>query len=185
MKGLAKMEIIKQLKEKGIIFEDGLTVNEISKIENIYGIHIPKNLEKLYMACMPISNGFYNWRDFSQENINFIKETMIAPFESVILDTEDIEWCETWGSEPIDSLEREKIIKQKLNMAPKLIPLYIHRYIISTEKEDAPIFSIHGTDIICYGENLQKYLEIEFLGKSYNEANFDKISEIPFWGEIL
>lgn len=32
--------------------------------------------------------------------------------------------------------------------------------------KNAPIFSIHNTDIICYGENLFSYFEIEVGEKS-------------------
>lgn len=58
---------------------------------------------------------------------------------------------------PIKSKEKRKIIIEKIRSASKLIPIYSHRYLASIEVNQNPVFSIFGTDVIYYGENLLSY----------------------------
>lgn len=51
------------LKTQGIEFDKGLTLNEIIRIEKIYKIKFPNSLRELLTIVLPISKGFYNWRD--------------------------------------------------------------------------------------------------------------------------
>ena len=41
-------------------------------------------MREFLMEALPVSNGFYNWRDFSEENINTIKSAIAAPIEALI-----------------------------------------------------------------------------------------------------
>ena len=58
-------------------------------------------------------------------------------------------------------LEKEQFLK-KYNEAPRLIPVYNHRYMPNIDKKRVPILSVVGSDIIVYGKDLQDYLEREF-----------------------
>lgn len=49
---------IKLLKRQGVEFETGLTIEEITKIEDIYTIKFPKSLKEFLMMTLPISKGF-------------------------------------------------------------------------------------------------------------------------------
>ena len=66
-------ESIKLLRLQGVEFETGLTDEEIAKIEYIYKIKFPKSLKEFLMIALPISKGFYNWRNLEQDNFRFIK----------------------------------------------------------------------------------------------------------------
>lgn len=178
---MRKIEIIKL---KGIEYEKGLLPEEINKIEQIYGIIFPEDLKNMYMNFLPISKGFYLWRDFSYSNIGYIKSMLEKPFKEIENEIDDIEWSDNWGGEPLEKDKNEKI-KKELKSAPKLIPIYFHRYAVSGKMETSPIFSVHGTDIIYYGENIDQYLEIEFAGKSYEEIDYKKIKQVPFWSDII
>lgn len=59
-------ESIMLLKSQGIEFESGLTCEEIAKIEEIYKIKFPKSLKEFLMIALPISKGFYNWRNLEK-----------------------------------------------------------------------------------------------------------------------
>ena len=73
---------IKELLEKsGIELSDGLKESEIDKIEQIYEFKFPKSLRGFLSYTLPISVKFYNWRDFSDENIKEIKRAMNYVFE--------------------------------------------------------------------------------------------------------
>ena len=178
------MKIKELLHEKGLRYETGLSSDEIKKIEKLYDIRFPLELKQIYMELLPTSKGFYKWRDFSDSNIEYIKRIILSTFEDVKTEIEYIEWNELWGKEP-DESEKRRIIEEKLKTAPKLIPIYSHRYVVSGERETSPVLSICGLDIIYYGENLNQYFEIEFNKKSPNEMDYKKIAKVPFWSEIM
>ena len=79
---------INLLKAKGVEFEAGLTDVEMGKIESTYKIEFPKSLKIFLMTVLPVSRGFYNWRNFEEDNIRFIKMVMNRPIEDVC-DLED------------------------------------------------------------------------------------------------
>lgn len=52
------------------------------------------------------------------------------------------------------------------------------------EGENIPIFSIYGSDIIYYGENLEDYFDVEFGDKDQSDMDFENLRYIPFWASI-
>ncbi|RDY26896.1 hypothetical protein [Lachnotalea glycerini] len=178
-------KLISFLKEKGVIIEKGLSKSDIIYIEKEYEISFPEEWKQLYSIGLPISKGFYNWRNNSSENIKYIKEIINTPVMELSENTDDIDWCEEWGEEPTEIEKRRKIINEKLRSAPKIIPIYSHRYLACIETKQNPIFSICGTDVVYYGENLLSYFEIEFGSKEYNTMNYENISYIPFWSDMI
>jgi len=72
----------------------------------------------------------------------------------------------TWSEHKQDMEEHGEL--QALSLIVEephiIIPLYLHRYIVLTKK-DLKVYSIHGEDIIIYGNSLQEYLEKEFFTK--------------------
>lgn len=54
-----------------------------------------------------------------------------------------------------------------------------------TLDENPPVISVHGTDIIFYGENLEEYFKIEFGEKKHAEIDCQVIKPIPFWSDII
>ena len=137
------------------------------------------------MTALPASNGFYNWRDFSAENISYIKNAIARPVETMEELAEEVEWCEDWGKEPEHVMDRTEEIRKRLQKAPILIPIYTHRYMPVIEAENPPILSVHGTDIIYYGENLSDYFDVEFGVKKQKDIAFERILLVPFWSEIM
>lgn len=178
-------EIIKLLKLQGVEFEVGLTYDEIIKIEEIYGIQFPKSLKAFLMEGLPISNGFYNWRNVEQNNINFIKKMITTPIETIDELAEEVYWCDDWGEEPENEMDIARMVREKLKNAPKLLPIYAHRYMPMISDEQPPIVSIHNIDIIYYGETLEDYFQVEFGKKNQNEIDFENIKSIPFWSDIM
>ena len=178
------MKIKEILDKSGLKYEKGLSDEEIRKIEKLYDIKFPTELKQMYRELVPVSQGFYKWQDFSEVNIEYIKGVILSVFADVQAEIKYIEWNEDWGDEPVES-EKRRVIEKKLKVAPKLIPIYSHRYAVSGEIESSPVLSVCGVDIIYYGENLSQYFEIEFAGKSYSEIDYEKIIQVPFWSEIV
>ena len=138
-------DIICKMKQMGIEFAIGLKDEEISIIEQEYGIVFPEELKRFYKEALPISDGFYNWRDRNGESMKYIKRAIQKPIQGIVEGSEDIDWNKIWGEEPFDSSERKKRIANMVLKAPKLIPIYSHRYVASIECEKPPIFSIDAT----------------------------------------
>ena len=83
---------------------------------------------------MPISVEFYNWRDFSDENIRAIKQAMNYVFEYLkndpideIFPNEGYWNTQKWGPMPEDKSRKRAIILEAAKIAPKIIPVYSHR----------------------------------------------------------
>ena len=179
-----KNEVFALLRRKGIEFAEGLNDFEYIRIKQEYDIEFPNEMKEYYSIALPISKNFYNWRDFSVENISRIKRMMQRPFNGIYEMADEVYWCDDWGAEP-DKLGRINIIRQKLEEAPKLVPIYLHRYMPMINKRILPVFSICDTDVICYGENFTSYLEIEFGDKQQSEIDFTKIEYVPFWSDLI
>lgn len=173
------------LQNKGIELEKGLSCKEILKIENIYNLKFPLELKCLFQYALPTQKGFYNWKDFSEKNIKHIMEMINRPQKCLYEMTEEIYWCEDWGEEPKNKEKRIEIIRKKIRNAPKLVPVFAHRYIPICDISETPVLSIHGTDVIYYGKNLEDYFQIEFGDKKQHLIDFQKIAYIPFWSDIM
>ena len=182
-------EIYDKLKASGIHFSKGLTKSEIDRIEEIYNIRFPKSLIDFYSLGLPLSkddqNVFPNWADFSDANITKIKERIQSPIKNLIYDIKNRFWLSAWGKRAESEDDAIKQFEEVSSIAPKLIPIYSHRYTVWLEGiDDPPVISAVGCDIIYYGCNLTQYLQNEFLFD--NKINVsDKCIYIPFWSDII
>lgn len=178
---LLKIDRIKTLLlENSIFLEPGLSDEEIQKVETIYGIEFPEQWLVVYQQLLPISEGFYNWRDFSAENIEHIKRNLAAPYDGILNSLDELVWDESWGIEPTTLLDRNVQIRKMLESAPRLIPLYGHRFLPILENKEMPILSVVDLDIIYYGLDLYDYFEVEF-GHKRLVSDSKKYKEVPFW----
>lgn len=89
------------------------------------------------------------------------------------------------GEEPENEEDFDNEVKKRLEKAPKLIPIYSHRYMPMLNNENPPIISICGTDVIYYGKDLHDFFEVEFGKKEQNSIEFGSINTIPFWSDIM
>jgi len=151
---------------------------------------------------------FFNWLlDESK-----IQARQKWPFEQILADLKRGHWLKEWGDRPSSHEEIETYFRQWYNQAPKLIPIFGHRCVVSDwqgENGESPVLSIWGTDTIIYGWGIQDYL-IHELGEyldicvpvydeEYEEWIYEyspstkallaqirtQIRPIPYWQEIL
>lgn len=176
---------IEQMKLKGYEFEDGLTDEEIKEIEERYNIKFPKSLIEFYKIALPVSEGFVNWRKTSEENIQSIKERLARPYDEIFWSMEENDfWVDGWDKP--DSLEeKKKKFIEEMKEEPTPIPIYIHRCILSKEGIDDPaVLSMKGSDIIVYGNNLEEYLDNEFINtQEKHERNYS--DSMGKWVDIM
>ena len=178
-------ELFDLLKENGIQIDTGFSDEEIAAVENLYEISFPKTLKDFYKEGMPSSESFINWRDFSERNIRYIKKLMGAVFSDIRENAKDLYWNDEWGAESCNVTDKEKIIADKLETAPKLIPIYSHRYMPMGISDNPPVISVHEIDVIYYGQDLFDYFRIEFGKKKQEDIDFENIERIPFWTELM
>lgn len=178
-------ESLALLEACGVEFEEGLTFNEVTQIEELYEIKFPESLLLFLTKALPVSKGFYNWRNTEVENINCIKKIINQPLQYINDMPEEIYWCEDWGKAPENEKVLKKEVRQRLSKAPKLIPIFSHRYMPMTLEKNPPIISVHGIDVIYYGEDIEDYFKIEFGGKDPNSIKYQNIKKIQFWTDIM
>lgn len=54
--------------------------DKIEEQKGLYKIQFPDEVKSLFKQVFPISEGFYNWRDFSAKNVDFILTGLILLF---------------------------------------------------------------------------------------------------------
>jgi hypothetical protein len=144
----------------GVSFEPGLSDRECERIEQRVGFRFPPDLRSFLQFALPVSHGFYDWRRGPEEKL---REALHWPLEGMCFDIEYAGfWVKAWGPKPEDLQDRFSIARERLARAPRLIPVYGHRYIPDRPHESGnPIFSVWQTDIIYYGFDLADYFSKE------------------------
>lgn len=199
--------IISICEENNIEVKKGLSEKQIELTQEYYKIIFPPDLKKFlsavklfqYFKLTPSPgfqpeerdesyyNAFYDWFDFSENNVNWLKHYLNWPIRGALFDVENNNfWLKSWGEKPSKLEDRLIEAKNQMEAVPKLIPVSGHRYISSEPNEAGnPIYSVHQMDIIFYGENLWDYFEVEFDKKKHSDIDCSKIKKIPFWHDVI
>ncbi len=182
--------IISKLEKKGISVDNGLSEKEFSGIEELFDINFPKDLKLFLKTKLPVSNGFIHWRYTlnSDKGRKEIIDRLNWPLEGLLHSIKGgYFWFDKWGTKPSDFKSQRNIVEQAFKSYPKLIPIYSHRYLPSLPNEVGnPVFSVHQSDIIYYGNDLAEYFSKEFNFEI--PEKFGKVlsaKEIIFWSDIV
>ena len=142
----------------------GYSEDELIEIQRRYNLRFPPDLADIYRERRSVIPGDgFDWIKTPRMQI----ERMLAwPLEGMLFDVENnVFWLSEWGERPTKKSAREEIVRAAIAAAPKLIPVFGHRYIPEEPHEHGnPIFSVYQTDIICYGVNLAFYVRAETRG---------------------
>ncbi len=182
-------EILGMLKKKRYDVLPGMASGQISAVERAYGFNFPMSLADFHSCGVPMPKSslsdFPDWWNFDPQNVSDIKKWISAPVENLRSDVHNGFWLNAWGERPENAEDALAVFDSLAEKAPKLIPVYGHRYIPVIEGvDDPPVISVVGQDIIYYGCNLSNYLKNEFV--SFTEPiDPDKIIRIPFWSDII
>ncbi len=194
--------------QKGTKWLNGASESDILKMESIWGVKFPDDyrlfLKTLFTTNKPLEvekyssssdeptlvnvPSFYNYLTDKKE----IEEKLDWLWQGIVFDVENNNfWLKSWGPKPSDAEARATRVQELVKKAPRLIPIFSHRYLLIDPCQSGnPVFSIHQSDIIVYGEDLRIYLLNEFrkllgLTETPLSANSDnRIRAIPFWGEL-
>ena len=172
------LKMINRMKEAGVYFSSGLTNDMLANVEKTYEICFPDSLKEFYLTALPISfenTNFPRWDDFSPKNIAVIRQRISAPYQWLKQDIERGFWLPAWDGKTIDEL---------FENAPKIIPIYSHRYAPMLNYANPPVISTVGRDAVCYGVSLEDYLLREFCNGNTSFAEM-KVPYIPLWSDIF
>lgn len=172
------------LTEYGVTLAPGLTEAELGRAEALHGFHFPPDLRSLLSLALPVGERLPDWRDPESEQI---RKHLAWPLEGIQFDIEHNGfWWEPWGPRPADLKEAFEIARARVEEAPRLIPVYGHRYLpAEPDLPGNPVFSVYQTDIILYGVDLRSYLASEFGATMTSDTVLLEPRRIRFWTDLV
>ena len=179
------------MKRRGIAVhvEDGLNEEEFERLQTTLDIDFPPDLRQFLASGLPVSPdyapGFPNWRSAP---VWYLRDLLQRPFDRVLREVEEGQfWWQTWGAQPADVTQASNVARAQLSRAPKLIPIYQHRYLPASPRASGnPVFSVMQTDVVLYGNDLLDYLVNEFGIETIGpEARSRAPRHIPFWSDLV
>ena len=124
---------------------------------------------------------FTNWTTDLQATYLSIESTRETIARSVA-DTNS--WHPKWGVRPEEATSRKSVIRDLIDAAPTLVPVFGHRYLVTGVK--SYILSVVGSEIIIFADNFRQYLLNELatvLGVPIDVPS--KTPSIPFWSDLI
>jgi hypothetical protein len=197
-------QLVQKMQQWGIIFDNGLSGEELQRIESENNFQFPVDLRTLLMLALPIwepdyttgaayvQEQFPNWRNHAsivmRKSRNYLFEGIRYAIEVGYETAPELGyWQNAWGSRPNTLSEALTIFEQRFSAAPLMIPVYGHRFIPTTPLlAGNPVFSIVGHDIIHYGHNLIDFFHHEFSPETHSlpEATTQP-RVISFWDDFV
>jgi hypothetical protein len=184
-------KVVKQLKSKEVIFDEGLSDAEIQHIEAINEFFFPPDLKAFLQYALPISREqrgyidyFPKWRS---DPATIVRTSQKNVLDGIIwtLENHDAFWLNRWGTRPTNISDAVAIIRRDYETAPLLVPVFGHRYMPTRPRSRGnPVFSIVGVDIVTYGMDLLAYLKKEFQLNDLAAVKSQPI-KIEFWDDLL
>ncbi|HEY3869002.1 MAG TPA: hypothetical protein VGM10_11655 [Actinocrinis sp.] len=178
----------------------GLSKTELSRIEEEYGFEFADDHRAFLAAGLPLNTPipkedgvihthtlpWPDWRDGDPEEL---RERLSRPSQGVLFDVEHNRyWHESWGARPDDQAETSTAAERHLQTAPRMIPVFGHRYLPGGRATFGhPVLSMWQTDIICYGNDLVDYIRHEFGGPDADLATPGRPPQVtvPFWRDFV
>ncbi|GLY05606.1 MULTISPECIES: SMI1/KNR4 family protein [Actinoplanes] len=155
----------------------GLSGDEITGIESEFGFTFAPDHREFLAAGLPTGVGWPDWRSPDRTALRL---ALTAPVEGVLFDVAENDfWYDGWGA-PFG--DRVGTARAALMIAPRMIPLYAHRYLPAVIPGH-PVLSIYQTDVIGYGADLPDWLHREFgIG---SPAAHRSRPTVPFWSALV
>jgi hypothetical protein len=183
--------LVALLTVRGVRFEEGLTESELAQIAHQFGIVFPPDLRLFLHVALPTSPEFAPWRQAltSAAGAEALRKALSWPLDNLLFDAKcNTFWYPEWGAPPDDEDGKEQLIRQYYPHYPTLIPLYSHRFLPALPLlAGNPVFSMYGTDIIHYGNNLASYFAHEFgfkLSSAFDNPPHPN-NHIVFWDALV
>ncbi len=154
-------ETIDFLRSRGIAFEEGLSEEELARVEERFGFIFADTHRAFLSIAAPISGYWVDWRSTDQTKLQQVCDWQVV---GTLFDVEvNGFWPRSWGERPTNTDARIHRARRKIAAWPRLVPLVGHRYIPAAPGGlDSPVFSVYQTDVIIYGDDLLDFVHREF-----------------------
>lgn len=124
------------------------------------------------------------WPDWRHADADDLRHRLEWPVREVLGDVAHGSWHPALGPRPAAE-ERVEVARAVLARAPRLVPVYAHRFMLAgRDSVGHPVLSMWGTDIIRYGRDLAHYIDREF-GEVEENAPWAAQPLVPFWRDFL
>src|SRR4051794_40802585 len=92
---------VEHLRSNRVVFEPGLTDDEITRIEGVHGFRFPPDFRLFLQTALPVTGGFPNWRSESDNDLRY--HYLDRPSRGILFDVEHNDfWSNEWGPRPVD-----------------------------------------------------------------------------------
>ncbi len=134
----------------------GYTAPELERAQSRFSLTFPSELIELLLDRRPVGGTDWN-------NEEMVRSQLAWPFEGLLFDVEGNGlWWPEWGDRPAKEEDRAEVFRAVRRRAPKLIPIFGHRYLPATPcRAGNPVFSVYQSDIIHFGADLLDYIDRE------------------------
>jgi hypothetical protein len=178
----------------------GLTDAEFVQVEAEFGFEFAADHRALLAAGLPLSIPQDDpvsvirtyrdpWPDWRAGDRDVLRERLNWPAEGVLFDVQNnAYWHSSWGRRPDDLLKALDVAREHLAKAPKMVPIYGHRFLPAGRGTYShPVMSMWQTDIICYGADLADYIQREFgpAPTDGSRAARSAHATVEFWRDFL
>ncbi|WP_371614824.1 hypothetical protein [Streptomyces sp. NBC_00454] len=160
----------------------GLSERELDAVEGRFGFTFSSDHRVFLVAGLPC--GSPQWPDWRNGDPDDLAARLAQPVEGVLFDVERSGfWHPAWSPRPAGTSEALQVARSELAAAPRLVPVYGHRYLPGTSGECGhPVLSVHQTDVIIYGNDLADYIRREFTGRA---SRFPARATVGFWSYFV
>jgi hypothetical protein len=155
----------------------GYSQSDLDRAQERFALTFPPDLLALLRERRPKDGPDWN-------NEAAIRSSLAWPYEGLLFDVEHSAlWWPEWGERPAAPAARAEVLRDVVSHAPKLIPLFSHRYLPQAPAESGnPVFSVYQSDVVYYGSDLEDYFIREFDDL---EAPFrGPFKWIEFWSDF-
>ena len=164
--------------------EPGYTATELRDVQEKWRLRFPPDLVDFLRQRRPfrVGEGFFDWINSPDHEI---RQLLSWPVNGIRFDVENNGvWWPDWGPKPASAAKQTDKLKEILRSVPRLIPVFGRRYLPADPCEAGnPVLSVYQTDVVCYGQNLEDWLRIEF--GDGEPLKGPPIKEIPFWSDAV
>jgi hypothetical protein len=161
----------------------GYSQAELDAIQARWSLRFPPDLVALLRERRPLLDQpkAFDWLKADDATI---QKMLDWPFESFWFDVEQADAWPEWGDRPERLADQHARLKEIFVGAPRLIPLFGHRYLPEEPGETGnPVFSVYQMDVVCYGTDLVDWIARETHG--WDCRPWPPIKEIRFWSDAL
>jgi hypothetical protein len=175
----------------------GLTGAELARIERDYDFEFADDHRAFLAAGLPLNPrkpkvgpggarpgpGWPDWRHGRRRDL---RKMLNWPIEGALFDVKyNDRWHPSWSQRPARRSTAVSTARRHLARAPKMIPVYGHRYLPAGRGTCGhPVLSIYQTDIIIYGTDLAEYILSESHGW-FISPDWTPPPMVPFWSDFL